>query len=86
MADTIKCADCGYCKDIRNLGNTRGSFHCEHPDQDYINNYFKEHKIQKMPGFIGFGEKFKNVPSIKTSPAWCPKKAVGNNKKRGIKL
>lgn len=81
MADKIKCADCEHCTDIRGLGNTRGSFHCEHPNKDYINKYFKEHKIQKMPGFIGFGEKYKSVPSIKTSPAWCPKKAGGNNEK-----
>lgn len=75
MADKIKCAECGYCKDNRAWGNTRGSFFCEHPNHEHINQYFKDHKIQKMQGFIGFGERFKDKPSIKTAPAWCPKKA-----------
>jgi hypothetical protein len=74
MAGKIKCAECKYCKDSRRYGNTRGSFHCEHPDKKYILEYFKDYKIHKMEGFIGFGKPFENTPSIKTSPAWCPKK------------
>lgn len=81
MADKIKCADCEHCKGFRKMNNTRASFSCEHPDQRYILDYFKEHNIHKMPGFISYGEKFKSVPSIKTSPAWCPKKADGSNGK-----
>ena len=42
---------------------------------DYINNYFKEHRIKKMEGFIGFGKPFEDKPQIKTSPAWCPKES-----------
>lgn len=77
MAEKIRCIGCEHCKDLRNIGNTRGSFHCKHHDQDYIYKYFKEHNIQKMPGFVGFGKPFEDKPSIKTSPAWCPKKAGG---------
>nr|DAV33859.1 MAG TPA: hypothetical protein [Caudoviricetes sp.] len=33
MVTAIRCAECEYCKDFRRLGNTRGSFFCEHPDQ-----------------------------------------------------
>ena len=62
-------------KIIEHGGIKGGSFFCEHPNHEYINQYFKDHKIQKMQGFIGFGEKFKDKPSIKTAPAWCPKKA-----------
>lgn len=74
MADKIRCAECEHCKDFRGIGNTRGSFYCEHPDQKYIIQYFKDHKILKMQGFIGFGNRNEDKPSIKTSPAWCPKK------------
>ncbi len=75
MPEKIKCADCECCKDLRGFGNTRGSFYCEHHNNDYISKYFKEHKISKMQGFIGFGKRYENKPDIKTSPAWCPKKA-----------
>nr|DAH23222.1 MAG TPA: hypothetical protein [Caudoviricetes sp.] len=75
MVTAIRCAECEYCKDFRRFANTRGSFFCEHPDQRYINQYFEEHKILKMQGFIGFGKRYEDKPSIKTSPAWCPKKA-----------
>lgn len=44
------------------------------PDVEYIRKYYKEHKIKKMEGFIGFGKPFSEAVPIKTSPAWCPKK------------
>ena len=74
MADKIRCADCGHCKGFRKMSNTRSSFSCEHPDQRYILDYFKDHKIHKMPGFLGYGKLFSSEVPIKTSPAWCPKK------------
>ncbi|WP_300823032.1 hypothetical protein [uncultured Acetatifactor sp.] len=74
MADKIRCKDCEYCKDFRKVGNTRASFSCEHPNQKYILNYFNEHRIQKMPGFLGYGKPYSREVPIKTSPAWCPKK------------
>ncbi|MBP3342292.1 MAG: hypothetical protein J6K99_07180 [Peptococcaceae bacterium] len=78
MADkTIRCVDCEYCRDFRPLGNTRGSFYCKHENQKYIYDFCKWHGFQKQPGFIGFGKSFENKPTIKTSPAWCPKKAEG---------
>ena len=66
-----ECDRCQYCRGHRH--STRKGFHCEHPDQKHIDNYFKERKIQKMPGFIGFGENFSDVPVNKTTPKWCPK-------------
>lgn len=74
MAGKEKCADCEYCKGYRGINATRSGFHCEHPDGGYIRDYFKANKISKMEGFIGYGERFADKPSIKTSPAWCPKK------------
>lgn len=68
-----ECDKCEYCSAIRR--DTRKGFYCEHPNQRYINDYFKEKDIQKMPGFVGFGEKFADVPKNKTTPKWCPKKA-----------
>lgn len=75
MKDKPKCTECKYCTDYAPIKNTRRAFSCEHPNKDYILDYFKGHRIQKMPGFISFGEPFADKPSIKTSPAWCPKKA-----------
>lgn len=79
MADKIRCADCEYCREFRPVGNTRSNFTCKHPDHEYIRNYYKEHKIYKMEGFIGFGAKYSEKVPIKTSPAWCPKKAGDKN-------
>lgn len=31
-------------------------------------------RIQKMPGFIGFGARYSDAVPIKTAPAWCPEK------------
>lgn len=79
MADKIRCADCEHCREFRPVGNTRSNFTCEHPDREYIRNYYKEHNIYKMEGFIGFGAKYSEKVPIKTSPAWCPKKAGDKN-------
>ena len=71
----IKCSECEYCKGKRKTGNTRNSFTCEHPDTEHIKKYFREHRITKMEGFIEYGKPFSGEVPIKTSPAWCPKKA-----------
>ncbi len=71
---TIRCSECEYCKEFRPIGNTRSNFTCEHPDKLYISEYYKKHKILKMEGFIGFGERYSSDVPIKTSPKWCPKK------------
>lgn len=73
---SVKCSECDYCSGFRPLRNTRTEFTCIHPDQDYIKNYFHEKRIQKMPGFIGFGARYSDAVPIKTAPAWCPEKKV----------
>ena len=70
-----ECNKCEHC--VGYLHSTRRGFQCNHPNKSYINDYFRKNKIQKMPGFIGSGEKFAPVPKNKTTPKWCPKKSEG---------
>ncbi len=72
--NNIKCSECEHCNELRTVGNTRSGFSCGHPDQKYIYDYFAEHKIAKMAGFLGFGKRWAHEVPVKTSPAWCPKK------------
>lgn len=72
----IKCSECEHCKEFRPVGNTRSEFTCEHPNREYIREYYKQHKITKMEGFIGFGEKWSDKVPVKSSPKWCPRKQV----------
>ncbi len=74
--EIIKCSGCQHCSGLRPIGNTRTSFTCSHPDQGYINNYFREKRVQKMPGFLGFGARYSDAVPVKTAPAWCPEKKV----------
>ncbi len=74
----IKCSECDFCKEFRPWNNTRSNFYCEHPNQDYINKYFKEHKIRSSEGFLGYGKAWSHDVPLKTSPEWCPKKAELN--------
>lgn len=45
MADKIKCSECEYCKFYHSRYGNRKSCFCEHPDQDYIMQYFNERDI-----------------------------------------
>ena len=76
----IKCSGCQHCSGLRPVGNTRTSFTCSHPDHGYINDYFREKRMQKMPGFLGFGARYSDAVPIKTAPAWCPEKRVPEEK------
>lgn len=68
----VRCSECEYCREFRAVGNTRSSFTCGHPDGEYVRKYFREHRITKMEGFIGYGKPFSADVPIKTSPDWCP--------------
>lgn len=72
----IECSKCEYCWGVRKLGNTRSEFFCNHPNKEHIREYYKQHKITKMEGFIGFGERWSHEVPIKSSPKWCPRKLV----------
>lgn len=72
----MKCKDCEYLKAYppRNNG-IRYSYECGHKDQKYIYDYHRKHNLLKHPPFICYGSKqHRNIPTIKTSPAWCPRK------------
>ena len=64
-----RCPTCQNLKCYRKVGNSRTEYYCGHPDQRYIRDYFNEHKIKKMPGFLGFGHG--QLP-LKRAVKWCP--------------
>lgn len=70
----IRCSLCEYCEAHRRKVNTRIEYWCRHPNKKYISDYYKEHKITKAEGFIGFGKPYSDEIPIKASPAWCPQK------------
>lgn len=72
-----RCQTCPYQKGYRKPGNSRTSYHCKHPDERYIRDYFNEHKIKKMPGFLGFGHG--QLP-LKRTVKWCPLEKEGDQK------
>jgi hypothetical protein len=64
------CISCECLRSHKRLGNTRTEYYCGHENQRYIDAYYRQKKIQSMPGFIGFGKA--EFPR-KTTPKWCPK-------------
>lgn len=73
--EIMRCSECGHCTEFRPVGNTRSKFTCEHPDGNYIHQYFVIHRIKKMERFLDYGERYSHEVPLKTSPAWCPRKA-----------
>jgi len=43
--NNCNCDNCEYCKGY--LQSTRKGFYCNHPNYEYIMEYFEEHKIKK---------------------------------------
>ena len=82
MQEKAICSECEHCKSI-GTGRyaTRSNFYCEHPDRGYIEQYYKENKINKALAFIDYSKPYEKAPAIKTSPKWCPRKA-GNSGRR----
>lgn len=80
--ETIRCSGCEHCGFLSPLRGSRNSFHCGHPDGSYINKYFREHGIRKMPGFLGYGKPYSREVPVKTSPAWCPRKQERHEKEK----
>lgn len=72
----MKCRECKCLESqMPSNGGIRCKFYCGHKNQKYIYEYFKTHRISKMPAFLCFGGGLYGVePTIKTSPAWCPLK------------
>ena len=57
-------------------GNRQRCF-CEHPDQEYIIQYFSDRDIRSMPGFIGYTGWNDSIVPCKYTPRWCPIKKGG---------
>ncbi len=72
--EKIKCSECEYCKEARYHKRDSSDFTCEHSDREYIREYFEEHRMQKMAGYLGSGKRYSHEVPVRTSPAWCPKK------------
>ncbi len=90
--NVIRCADCpmmqmmGYEKITSSnfYMPLRGKCFCEHPDAEQI---FKEccSKSSKMPRFIALTKPASHKPAIKTTPRWCPRKQLGDDRAMGPK-
>lgn len=65
------CLTCPFLQDHRPTYGFRYEFYCRHPDQQYIENYHKEHGLNKHPSFIGYSKPEMTFP-IKRTPKWCP--------------
>lgn len=78
MMDKMNCKDCEYLKGLNGVYGSRKSYYCEHPEAyPRMSDYCREHKINKMPEFICYGDlKNKNAPTLKTSPKYCPIKLI----------
>ncbi len=72
----MKCVNCKYAKTYYpiSITGTRNRVMCSHPNQKYIYEYCRSHRVASMPGFIGYTKPFENEVTIKTSPRWCPLK------------
>lgn len=78
MSKSPKCNCCKHLKVLNRGFNTRGDCYCEHPNQEYIKEFYKKHKIYRSHGFICYTVKYENTPKMKTSPKWCPKRMAGD--------
>ena len=70
-----ECTECFYLKTHRKVACSRTAYHCGHPNQASIVEHFKIHRIQKMPGFLGFGTA---AFPLKRTPKWCPRKNIAS--------
>ena len=71
---SIKCSKCEYCRGFRPAGIVRTSFFCNHPDTQYIHDFFVKKGIKKMERFLGYGDSQSDTVPMVYSPTWCPKK------------
>lgn len=74
----VECETCEFCVKYFTHSSSerrRSVYHCRHNNHKYIDDYFRDKKILKMAGCIGFSKKDGSFP-VKNTPKWCPKKAV----------
>ena len=76
-----ECENCEFCVKHYTQSSSihrRQGYYCRHNDQKYINDYFRDKRILKMPGFIGFSKTDGSFP-VKNTPKWCPKRRQNRN-------
>lgn len=56
----IRCKVCEYCYELKKTGNTKSAFYCNHPNQRYIEDYFKKKRMVKAPGFFKLWKCWRN--------------------------
>lgn len=67
------CKDCEHCKcRAPSAYGYKSAFYCNHPDQQYIEDFYKKNRVRNEFRFISMG--ICSVPDIKSSPRWCPLK------------
>lgn len=78
-----KCKTCEYMFQYFTQGAhpKRKAVWCK-GDEEYIEKYFNEHKINKAKGFIGFHNVYKKDFPVTKTPKWCPLNAI---KHEGLK-
>ena len=60
------CKKCLHCECRKSNKSGQNFYYCGHPDQKYIQGYFKCHDLEaKLTGFIG-------IVKREISPDWCP--------------
>lgn len=65
-----KCQCCKHLKIYRaGYGAQRKQCYCEHLAAKSV---YKKYGLKGDPTFIGFSSKYNSMPTIKTSPKWCP--------------
>lgn len=69
MRDVPKCANCKHVVTYQTYGAQRKQCYCEHPKARDV---YKKYGLKGDPTFIGFSSKYNSMPTIKTSPRWCP--------------
>ena len=76
--NNLKCKDCEYLQGLDGGQGVRKLYYCKHPEAvDRMYGYCKEHRINKMPTFICYGDlKNGNAPALKTLPKYCPIKLI----------
>ncbi len=90
--NVIRCTNCPMMRVTtsarivyENIGKKpKGDCFCEHPDAKQM---FKERcpKRLKIPGFIAFTKPDSDKPNIKTTPRWCPRKQLSDDRATGPK-
>lgn len=68
----MNCKNCNFVSAYNSAKDDKTYFYCINPNQSYIYDYFKEHKLKKTVGLIETSKPNITNLTIKSSPKWCP--------------